>query len=114
MDKNIDESIRKPRRSKGTPFFKQRNYYALGFLGLSAITAVLFEFWGQSKKLKNSLLEGKFDYPVELKERIIRQKWSNDPGMTSILKTLDEKKEQEQYPKKQSYFVEMLQKVPDL
>ncbi|KAF5280332.1 hypothetical protein FQR65_LT03141 [Abscondita terminalis] len=114
MDKNIDESIRKPRRSKGTPFFKQRNYYALGILGLSALTGILYEFWGQTAILKQSIKDGKFDYSDQLKERIARQKLSVDPTLESVLQKLDEKRLANEQTKPEPEFVKILKKFPEL
>ena len=43
MDRRIDERFRKPRRTKGTPFFVQRNIWAAGALACGALSWLLLE-----------------------------------------------------------------------
>lgn len=52
-DKNIDQTIRKPRRTKGTPFYSQRNYYALGVIAISGATWIGYEYVVSTYKLIN-------------------------------------------------------------
>lgn len=42
-DWRTNEKYRKPRRTKGTPLFYQRNYWALGVVGIGGLAWYLFE-----------------------------------------------------------------------
>lgn len=42
-DRRISEKYRKPRRAKGTPFYYQRNYWALGVIAFGSFSWYLFE-----------------------------------------------------------------------
>ncbi|KAB0800627.1 hypothetical protein PPYR_00930 [Photinus pyralis] len=90
-DRNIDQSLRKPRRTKGTPFYRQRHYYSLGFLGLSAICGWLYLSWSEARKLGKDAENGKFDYPDSLKEHIASHKVGYDPAMLQVLLKLQQK-----------------------
>ncbi|KAF5291336.1 hypothetical protein FQA39_LY03487 [Lamprigera yunnana] len=113
IDKNIDERFRKPRRSKGTPFFKQRSLFALGVLGVGFIFAAIHESWSKAKKLKQGIQDGQFNYPSQLKQRILVQNWSNHPEMNKVLQTIEEKHEAQQ-PQPESAIFKLFRSSPDL
>ncbi|KAJ8925308.1 hypothetical protein NQ315_009138 [Exocentrus adspersus] len=70
-DWRINEKYRKPRRAKGTPFFVQRNYYALGVLVFGAFSWYLYELSPASQKLKRlQLQEDKLKIPEGLAIKI--------------------------------------------
>ncbi|GJQ80808.1 hypothetical protein Trydic_g9397 [Trypoxylus dichotomus] len=85
-DKNIDYNIRKPRRTKGTPFYVQRNYYALGVVAFGGLAWLVYEFWPETKKLKSSVVEGKFKYSREVQDHILlMQRTTTDPALINGL-----------------------------
>ncbi|CAH0563646.1 unnamed protein product [Brassicogethes aeneus] len=102
-DRRISEKFRKPRRSKGTPFHLQRNYYTLGIFGVSAIFLALYEFSFASTHLRKKQLEGAFNNSEEYnsaKEQY--QLARSEPSMESVIVRARErilKKDEESQPK---------------
>jgi hypothetical protein len=100
-NRNIDERFRKPRRTKGTPLFVQRNYYAAGIIAFGGLSWFLFELLPGTKKLKKGQLEGKFDTPPEIQTRFLEAQLSSTKAgylqLISRLKAREEAREDELY-----------------
>lgn len=45
----------KPRRTRGTPLFRIRNYFAFGVFGISIISGLLFHYSEGAQKLKTRI-----------------------------------------------------------
>jgi len=58
--KRMAESIRKPRRTKGTVAYNARRYFGWGVLIVGAACGLIFHFTGVSQPLRQLIYEGKF------------------------------------------------------
>ncbi|CAH1955850.1 unnamed protein product [Acanthoscelides obtectus] len=118
-DWRINEKYRKPRRTKGTPFYVERNYYALGCLALSGICWYLYELWPSTKKLKQKLETDKFDYPEGLKMKIkhIQSGTQGGAGIEGLLAKAREREAQKitkEGEKETSWLYKIMTREPDL
>lgn len=89
-DRNINEAIRKPRKTKGTPFYKIRNIWAACVLAAGGFTWFLYELWPQTHKLKKDLKEGKLnDSPAVQHFFYSRELARLQPSLAGALSELD-------------------------
>lgn len=119
---NVNESIRKPRRAKGTLFFVQRNYYAAGVIAVGGLCWGLYELWPEARKLKRSQIEdGKFDTPPEIAERFRRANLAlNTPTYERLVAKLHEREEEKEdavyrnKEKPQPWYIKLFYSKPEL
>nr|CAH7720429.1 unnamed protein product [Callosobruchus chinensis] len=114
-DWRINEKYRKPRRTKGTPFHKFRNYYALSVLGMGAAFWGLYELTAGSKKLRQMLIDKKFDYPegFQIKIKHIQMGVQGGAGMEEFLAKARER-EAQKHAKEKPWLIKLLSSEPDL
>ncbi|VEN40381.1 unnamed protein product [Callosobruchus maculatus] len=114
-DWRINEKYRKPRRTKGTPFHKLRNYYALGVIGVAAAFWGLYELTPGAKKMRQMMNDKTFDYPdgFQMKIKHIQMGVQGGAGMEEFLAKAREREAQKQ-AKEKSWFFKLITSEPDL
>ncbi|CAG9834288.1 unnamed protein product [Diabrotica balteata] len=117
-DWRISEKFRKPRRTKGTPAFQLRNYFAFGGLAFGAISWYLYENWSATKKVRKSFLEGKFDMPDGLILKIKHIEASTRGGAVDELLAKAREREVQKYapdkPEDQPWLIKIFNSKPDI
>lgn len=117
-DWRINEKFRKPRQSKGTPLYRQRNYFAIAGIAFGAVSWYLYNLWPQSQKLRQSIIEGKFDMPDGLKLKIEHVQASLRGGGVEELLAKAREKEIEKHapedPEEQSWLSKITRSSPSL
>lgn len=131
MDRRIDERIRKPRRAKGTPFFRERNYWASGVLALAGLSwflmesvliivvdtyvieIIVFRLTPAAKKIRANLDKLDNSEEFELKKKQIQIALTN-PIAEEILVKARERIAYKDVPKEQGFFSKFFSSGPDL
>lgn len=81
----------KPRRAKGTRFFRLRNYYALGTLAVCSALGYFIHISPIGQSLNEDIKAGKFNVSEEEKERRLFMSFSLAPKTAEqIIKNQEE------------------------
>lgn len=113
MDRRIDERLRKPRRTRGTPFYVERNYWALGALAVAGLTAILWELSPGARYIKGHMHDW-FDETDEAKLRKKRMQIAlTNPALDKIIIQSNERLISKDEPKEQTWFTKIFSE-PDL
>ncbi|ENN80189.1 hypothetical protein D910_03239 [Dendroctonus ponderosae] len=109
MDRRIDPRLKKPRSSKGTPFFVQRNYWAAGTLGVCGFLWFVWELSLKTTKSKE-ILSNYLEDSEELKARAAynRAAWTN-PTLYTLADKIRQRKAYENEPPPESRFFKFLE-----